>query len=294
MPYTKQTWTDESPSEPLRYSINGDVEGEISASAAIDVVSTVVAGSPVNAERLNYMEDGIETAQADVDALTAALQPKVVVGNQYIYTADDTWTKPANLAFVEVEVIGGGGGGGGAQATGAGEAAAGGGGGGGGYSYEKILAASLGATEAITRGAGGAGGVGGALGAAGGTSSFGTHLQATGGNGGFYGIAAASTDAMVGGGGGIGSGGNINLYGDDGGYGIFAVGPLPLSGFGGASKWGSIRAGKNANNNGNDGRVYGSGGSGGACEGAGQGPQNGGAGAAGIVIVREYLTMEDL
>jgi hypothetical protein len=71
MPYTKQQWTDEAPQELVRYSINDDVAGEVAASAEIAVVSSVTAGSPVNAERLNYMEDGIEAAHDAADAAAA-------------------------------------------------------------------------------------------------------------------------------------------------------------------------------------------------------------------------------
>lgn len=64
MPYTKQTWTDEVPvSTPVRYKISESTDGDITPDAKIEVVTSITAGSPVNATRLNYMEDGIETAQ---------------------------------------------------------------------------------------------------------------------------------------------------------------------------------------------------------------------------------------
>jgi hypothetical protein len=117
-----------------------------------------------------------------------------------IYTNDDTWNRPANLDFVIALVIGGGGGGGGCPTTGAGEQAAAAGGGAGGYALKKIAAASLGASEAVTRGAGGAGGVGGTDGSTGGTSSFGAHCSGTGGAG-----SGAGRDATVPGAGGSGA-----------------------------------------------------------------------------------------
>lgn len=68
MPYAKQTWTDEVPvSTPVRYKISESTDGDITPDAKIEPVTSVTAGSPVNAERLNYMEDGIETAQATAE-----------------------------------------------------------------------------------------------------------------------------------------------------------------------------------------------------------------------------------
>jgi multidrug efflux pump subunit AcrA (membrane-fusion protein) len=71
-PYTKTTWADEVPaSTPVKYSITGDVEGEISASAEIAVVTSVTPGTALNAANLNHMEDGIEDAQDAADAAQA-------------------------------------------------------------------------------------------------------------------------------------------------------------------------------------------------------------------------------
>src|SRR5262245_30511484 len=62
---------------------------------------------------------------------------------QVYTTTGNSWTKPANLAFILVEAQGAGGGGGG-SATNVG---AGSGGGAGGYARKVIAASSLGATE---------------------------------------------------------------------------------------------------------------------------------------------------
>src|SRR3990167_7371083 len=64
-----------------------------------------------------------------------------------VYTSDSTWSKPATLNYVLVEIAGGGGGGGGGAGGGAG---GGGGGGGGGYSRKYITASDLNATETVT------------------------------------------------------------------------------------------------------------------------------------------------
>lgn len=69
MPYTKQTWSDEVPNtSPVRYKITQTTDGDIASNAKIELVTPVTAGSPVNATRLNYMETGIETAQATAEA----------------------------------------------------------------------------------------------------------------------------------------------------------------------------------------------------------------------------------
>lgn len=91
MPYTKQTWTDEVPaSTPVRYKISESTDGDITPDAKIEVVTSVTAGSPVNATRLNYMEDGIETAQETAEA--AIPKSLATAANQLLKaTTADTW-----------------------------------------------------------------------------------------------------------------------------------------------------------------------------------------------------------
>lgn len=99
-----------------------------------------------------------------------------------VFTASGTWTKPAGLsatATVFVEVWAGGGGGG---RCGSGDSVSGGGG--GGYATYTYLASDLGATQAVTVGAGGLGRISSAgVGTAGGGSSF-AAVAAYGGGGG--------------------------------------------------------------------------------------------------------------
>lgn len=107
-----------------------------------------------------------------------------------------TWTKLAGLKYIEVQAWGGGGSGGCINGDGSSTAT---GGGGGAYNSKIIHAASLGATETVTIGAGGASKNTNSAGDAGGTSSFGSHLLAYGGGGG---NASTSNATMQGGGGG--------------------------------------------------------------------------------------------
>ena len=131
-------------------------------------------------------------------------------------TVSATWTKPARLKYVDVELQAPGGGSGGAATTAASQLAAAGCGGGGGYSRKRILAVDLGATESVTVGAAGtAGAAGNNDGGTGGTTSFGTHLSANGGAGG-PGSAAQASSLTVGGNtanGGTATGGDINISG---------------------------------------------------------------------------------
>lgn len=188
-----------------------------------------------------------------------------------VISANGTYTAPAGLRMATVELVGGGGGGSGAAASDRGN-----GGGGGGYGKRLILAASIGASQAVTIGAAGAAGAAGAnVGAAGGTTSFGALLSATGGGGGV-------TGGTAGGGalGGLGASGDINLRGGAGGNAglVFATpGGNSMLGTGGAQVIASA---------GSAGNLYGGGGSGG--DGSGAAARAGGAGAAGVVVVTEF------
>jgi len=104
--------------------------------------------------------------------------------NYQEFTSNGTWTKPDNVTWVEVEVVGGGGGGASGRKGASNTRTNGGSGGWGSPITKKIFAASsLGSTESITIAAGGTGGASvtadstnGNDGADGGTSSFGSHL----------------------------------------------------------------------------------------------------------------------
>jgi len=157
-----------------------------------------------------------------------------------VFTSSGTWNKPANLLFIEVWCVGGGGGSGGARAAVSGASARPGSGGGGGFTYERIPAASLGASVSVTVGSGGtAGAATPTNGGTGGTSSFGGFCSAAGGGGSLaVNQNVSGTGNSNGGGGGAGSGGNINISGQAGGNGSpsnagSGIGGASLFGFGG-------------------------------------------------------------
>lgn len=182
-----------------------------------------------------------------------------------VFTASGTWTKPSGLKYVEVELVGGGASGAAGPNTSTGEGGAGGAA--GGYSRKRIDASALGATETVTVGAGGA-----PSGNVGGTTSFGTHLQATGGGG-------------SGSNGGIGSGGDFNTTGGPGHWGTSNAGS---GGDGGDSLLGAGGKGSTFYTVApSDGQGYGGGGGGRAARNGTNG-NPGGSGKAGIVIVQEF------
>lgn len=268
-------WIDPPASSPL--TTKGDIYTYDTDNARLPVGTNgqILSADSTQATGLNWV-DGTFVADMNIE----------------IFTTSGTYTKPSNLLFAIVEVVGGGAGGGGVSSA-VGQTANSGGGGGGGFSRKKILASSLGATETVTIGSGGAGGTGNSNGTDGGTSSFGTHCSATGGSGG-AGNAPSSLVPRRGltcGAGGTGTGGDINTAGLIGpnGFNLALANYGQVSGGGGASMYGSGGAQMTATNtNGNNGAGFGGGGSGVASYNVASN-YTGGAGTNGVVIVYEYL-----
>ena len=195
-----------------------------------------------------------------------------------------TYTKPANVTSILIELVGGGGAGGGATGN-TGTVSAGGGGGGGGYA--RLYVASASGTYTYTVGAGGtAGTAGNNPGNNGGTTTFSaSSLQATGGTGGGgMGAPIATTAAnSAGGAGGIGSNGDLNIKGDGGTQGFSALGATNgaiMPGTGGSSHFGGGATGFTQT-----GGNYGGGGSGAVAT---TSSTAGGTGAAGLIVVWEF------
>jgi hypothetical protein len=194
---------------------------------------------------------------------------------QQIFEVSGTWTKPAGLKYIEVELQAPGGGSAGSTNSGV----VTGGGGAGGYSRKRILAADLGATEVVTIGAqGAAGSGGGGNGGTGGTTSFGAHCSATGGTGSVAGGGAAGD-------GGIGSGGDINIAGQAGINGYLIGTSAYCSGTGGAAHLGGGAKGIQDVGVGASAGKYGGGGGGPKSDG---GDYAGGSGGPGVIIITEH------
>ncbi len=194
-----------------------------------------------------------------------------------VFEHDTVWSKPPGLKYIVVEMVGGGGGGGGCYNYGGGAGAA------AGYTKKIISKASLSATETVTIGIGGAGGAPQSPGDDGGTSSFGAHCSATGGQGGK--AQTTSVSSTIGSAGGIGLNGDINLTGSGSGG---VTGPSEPRYIGANSVFGgSAQAnGSYSSNDGFSATSYGAGGSGGSCYNILN--KKGGSGSNGIIIVTEY------
>lgn len=230
----------------------------------------------------------------DLKNMALSIDPQLNAPTITVYTSNDTWTKPANLKWIRARLVGGGGGSGGIPATDSSHCGSAGGGGGGGYSEKIILAASLGTTETVTVGAAGTGAAAGYnTGGTGGTSSFGAHCSATGGVGGQGSLAVyANTQAdisSIGGFGGTGSGGDINIVGSQGGNAFVLFGDGRGGGEGGSSVLGgSVSKDQDPTGSiGMTGRAYG-GGASGSVNPSSHTNKTGAAGAAGVVIVENH------
>lgn len=253
----------------------------------VSLTSGPNGGIPILAQQV---ESVIANLEARIEALeTTGFRHLTTV----YFTTGGTFLKGDYDGFraARVRMVGGGGGGGGAATTDA-NWAAGGGGAGGTYAESFLLDAAIGVSIPVTIGAGGAGGVGFDGGATGGESSFGTLVEAAGGNGG---VSEQNLDGEQGvnGGTGVNTGvGDIIIPGGDGDNAMSDTNAMIINmPTGGESVLGP-RTGCNASTGGVDGTSaapYGGGGSG-AFNDANEGAtRTGGNGSDGIVIVDVFV-----
>lgn len=201
-----------------------------------------------------------------------------------------TYTAPAGLVVAYVECIGAGGGSGGA-ANSVGASTVSGGGGGGEWGASWLTAATIGASQTVTVGAGGtAGTAGNNNGGTGGTSSFGALVTAIGGSAGH---GAAAGTAGTPGGGGVGGTSGLSVAGESAIIGtiIATTNTMYQSSGAGCGLYGKTINGSIIN----AGAVKGGGsaespggGASGSWTSTNAGDQAGVAGANGAVIVTEY------
>ena len=204
-------------------------------------------------------------------------------------TASGTYTPTPGTKKIRVTIIGGGGGGGSGQTNSAGYVSAGSGGGAGGVARKTIDVTSV-TSVSVTIGSGGNPGVfSSSQPGDGGTTSFGSYMTAGGGGRGSNcgSVAFGVTQLIANGGGGVGSGGEINTIGGSGGPAII-LGQGYTSGGGGNSivAGGGQPIATTASVSGIDGS-YGSGGSGAYILASGS-EKNGGRGGDGVCIVEEF------
>jgi hypothetical protein len=259
---------------------------------SITTQGDLIRGSSAGvAERLGLGSDGEVVGSDGTDLVNL---PHPGLASVQVFTASDTWTKPAGVRQVLVKVVGGGGGAGGADSNGA--SRQGSGGGAGGAMAVKLVDVTGISSATITVGGGGAGGtVDGGTGGTGGDSIWAdgaNTVTGTGGGGGAGTGSAPTTDrGYQGGAGATATGGDVNTAGQGGDYG-FGNGDMAAGGVGGSSPLGG--GGRGGIIQGSAGAVAGS--AGGQYGGGGGGSANretaggvaGGAGAAGVVIVWEY------
>lgn len=207
-----------------------------------------------------------------------------------------TYTPTANMIFAIIECVGAGGAGANSVATNSTQQNAGAGGGSGAYSKIICTAATIGASQTVTVGAGGnppsSGAVG--TGTTGGNTSVGTLCIAAGGlsgtgalssapfsGGGFPGAASSCT-------------GTIKLNGNPGRSAVGGAlsGVYCCSGDGGASIFGGAGlSAAPATTSGGAAGTFGSGGSGAANQAGQAANPQGGVGGAGVIIITEFIAV---
>ncbi|MET3229979.1 UNVERIFIED_ORG: hypothetical protein ABIC54_002164 [Burkholderia sp. 1263] len=241
----------------------------------------------VQEEIANAVEVSGQTLDdADRFQLSKALKGRLL--KTTVFTSNGTFTPLAATRTVRARLIGGGGGGPQTAATGAGQTCISAGGAAGSYSEAMWPITSIGASQAVTIGAGGT-----IAGIQAGATSFGSLLTGPGGFGGSvqFGTTTSFTIAAAGVAGAAGTVSGSPLYsvlmrGTFGAPGMSLNGAL-LSGSGAPGLFGQGAPGGSAGGPGAGGLSFGAGGAGPAA-GQSQPIQAAGAGASGVCIVEEF------
>lgn len=237
----------------------------------------------------NIAKITLGTGLSMVGTVLTGPSPFVVVFQ--VFTASATYTPTTGMKYCIVEAVGAGGGGGGGANAGGGVVYGAGGGGSGAYGRSVFAAAAIGASKAVTIGAGGAGGANtGTNGTTGGTTTFGALISCTGGGGGGGTGTGGVNGLYAPGGGGTATGSSLMVPGHPGFYGISFWGSDNLaarsvSGRGADSAYGAGGPAKvNTGGAGNAATGYGAGG--GGADGS---ITVGGAGTSGLVLITEFI-----
>lgn len=195
--------------------------------ASVDVAGTKVTGSlPLTRGGTGLTSIGAAGTTLRVNAGATAYEfVKTDLISVQQFTGNGTWTKPAGITRIRIQIVGAGGGG-----SGHGEA-----GGAGGYAERMLDVTSI-TSVSVTVGTGGGGVNYHNIAGNGTTTSFGPYLTAGGGEG------ARAVGGHCGGRPGLGSGGSLSLYGG-GGAGHINHG----GGEGGSSYFGGSAIGVHAN-----------------------------------------------
>jgi hypothetical protein len=231
---------------------------------------------------------------SDVVSVSSSRNNLGVIGKVVIqkFTASGTYTPTANMLYCLIEGIGAGGGGGGSTGS-ATNFTGGGGGGSGSYSCTAASATTIGASKAVTIGAGGTASTNSA-GGNGGDTSVTTIMIAKGGSGGTLGT---SGSFGIGGAGGVAGTGDDTRPGSPGGNSPYqagtSVGIVLPSGFGASSRFGGggaqVSPVAGGISNGSAATGFGAGGAAG-CSNYIATNSSGGAGSAGYIKITEYCS----
>lgn len=253
-------------------------------------------GSDLRSEGDNHLRLIKAVLQSVFDDSGAVLKTTKPYGGlrDFVFTTSGIWTKPSDLKYLDVILVGGGGGSSNVPATAAGQASASSGGGAGAVIQARYKASDLPATVAYTVGAGGTAAT---TATAGGNSTF-KLLTAGGGAGGGGGGPTNTVGNTVAAAGGVASSTETGIRqiltnGGDGGPGWFnspnGIG-WAWPGQGGVNMFVPLRPQIPAlSTRQGGGGVSPGGGATGACNGVSQGAQTGGAGAVGILYLTEWF-----